>query len=220
MSSSRSLPEEISVVYKALRSEISWLHGRWICYKQLFAASPKRIDLLNESAGTFFYIIHYILLDEVQVMLSKLTDPARTKKFENLSLYLLQERIDHHADSVLASECQCLLDRLHEQCEPFRIRRNKQLAHLDLNTALKSPLVPLPDISRQMIEEALQTLRKYMNAIEGHYNDSEWDYEAFIMTSDGEDLVVTLRDGLRYEELVQKRKVAYDDWRLGKWHDA
>jgi hypothetical protein len=71
-----------------------------------------------------------------------------------------------------------------------------------------------------MIEDALGTVRRYLNAVELHYNDSEWGYEHFIMNSDGETLIATLRAGLRYEELVRDEKVPYDDWRQSKWHDA
>ena len=71
-----------------------------------------------------------------------------------------------------------------------------------------------------MVEDALLTIRTYLNAIELHYNNSEWGYEHFIMTSDGDALVATLRAGLRYEELVQERKLPYDDWQHGMWHDA
>jgi|GEM_PF-3329175 len=71
-----------------------------------------------------------------------------------------------------------------------------------------------------MVEDALLTIRTYLNTIEAHYNDSELGYEHFVMTSDGEALVATLRAGQRYEELVQERQIPFDDWRKGKWHDA
>lgn len=214
------MPTEISSVYDELHSEVTWLHGRWICYRQLFAHSPKRIDLLNETASTFFYILQEVLLDEVQVTLSKLTDPARSGMHENLSLEQLQERLVAHAATSLVATCQLSLDLLHKQCEPFRTRRHKTLAHLDLQVALRTPATPLPDVSRQMIEDALLTLRNYLNVIELHFNGSEWGYEHFIMTSDGDALIANLRAGLRYEELVQESKLSYDDWRHGKWHDA
>lgn len=215
------MPIEVSSVYDELRSEVTWLHARWICYRQLFAHSPKRIDLLNEAASTFFFIVQDVLLHEVQVTLSKLTDPARNGKNENLSLEQLQERLAAHTSPDLVATCKSELDRLHEQCKPFRARRNKKLAHLDLQVALRTPATPLPDVSRQMIEDALLTLRTYLNAIEGYFNDSEWGYEHFIMaSSDGDALLAILRAGLRYEELAQERKLPCTDWREGKWHDA
>lgn len=220
MKAVKQIPPEISSVYKELQSQVIWLHGRWICYRQLYAASPKRIDLLNASGATFFFIVQDILYDEVQVTLSKLTDPATSRKFENLSLEQLQGRLETLGDATLAVECRKLLDTLHTQCAPFRVRRHKKLAHLDLSTALRTQTQPLPAISRQMVEDALLTIRTYLNTIEAHYNDSELGYEHFTMTSDGEALIATLQAGQRYEELVKERKIPFDDWRKGKWHDA
>jgi len=59
-----------------------------------------------------------------------------------------------------------------------------------------------------------------MNAIEMHYNDSEWGYEDFILNDGSFALLATLRAGLRYEELVQDRALPFDDWRKGKWCEA
>src|SRR6185295_6641359 len=112
----KPIPADILTVYDELRSEVTWLHGRWICYRQLYAVSPKRTELLNESAGTFFYILQDVLFDEVQIALSKLTDPSRTGKFENLSLEQLQLRLEAHADTALSQECRKTLDTLHAQC--------------------------------------------------------------------------------------------------------
>jgi hypothetical protein len=217
-----SIPLQISELYDLLQTEVVWMHGRWACYRQLFAASDRRIDLLNECASAFFFIIQDVLLDEIQVSLSKLTDPASSLggKYPNLSLEQLQAQLDAHGDAHLAAANRKTLDLLHTQCQVFREWRNKKLAHLDLATAKKSSPNPIPGVSRQMIEDALKTLREYLNAIEAHYNDSEMGYEQFLMSSDGDALVGVLREGLRYEELMKEGKVPFDDWRQGKWHDA
>src|SRR5205814_2375279 len=115
--------------------------------------------------STFFFIIQDVLIDEVQVSLSKLTDPAKTGKHENLSLEQLQTRLDNHADATLAASNRKILDVLHSQCAPFREWRNKNLAHIDLLTAMKAAPNPLPGVSRQMIEDALASVRDYLNAI-------------------------------------------------------
>lgn len=215
-----SIPKNIDEVYEELKTEITWLHGRWIVYRQLFAESEKRVDLLNECASAFFYIIQDVLLGEVQVSLSKLTDPARSRRFDNLSLEQLQARLATHGGQALAAQTRSVLDALRLKCEPFRAWRNKRLAHLDLTTAMKSIPDPLPGISRQMIEEALALVREFMNKIEMHYRDSEVGYDHFIMQSDGEALVAMLRYGLRYEELLREETISYDDWHHGAWHDA
>lgn len=217
----RQLPGNIGEVFKELKDEIVWLHVRWIIYRQLFGHSEKRIELLNECARAFFYIIQDVLFGEIQVILSKLTDPARTGKIENLSLEQLQERIEMQGEKQLGIDLRKLLNNIHNKCQAFRKWRNKKLAHLDLLTTMKSSLNPLPGISRQMIEEALQVIRQYMNTIQSHYENVETDYEGFIMNgTDGEALISLLKYGLRYEELIKENKVSFEDWNRGEWKDA
>ena len=216
-----TIPSDIDEVFGLLKKEITWLHARWIVYRQLFGRSNKRIDLLNECAPALFYVIQDVLIGEMQVSLSKLTDPARSGKFDNLSLEQLQKQMEGLGEPQLAARLRELLDELHSRCTPFRAWRNKQLAHLDLSTAMKSNPDPLPGISRQMIEEALELVREYMNEIQRRYCHSETGYEHFIMAGgDGEALVAVLRSGMRYEEHVTEKNLALDDWRLGKWSDA
>jgi hypothetical protein len=220
ITTSSQVPQQFLAIYDELRSEITWLHGRWLTYRELFAEDPRRIDFLNECAGTFFYIIEEVLIDEVQVCLSKLTDPATTGKHDNLSLEQLQVQLNQYGEAALASNCRVILDRIHSQCQTFRVRRHKTLAHLDLPTAMKQLPQPLPGVSRQMIEDALESVRDFMNLIEAQYNNSEWGYEHFIMSHGAEALLATLRAGLRYEELTQDRALPFDDWRHGKWSNA
>lgn len=215
-----TIPPGISEIFEELRTEINWLHGRWIVYQELFGKSEKRIELLNECASAFFYVVQDVLLGEVQVSLSKLTDPADKGKFENLTLEQLHKRVEAHGEQQLSTNLRTLLDDLHRKCQPFRTWRNKRLAHLDLTTAMQSTANPLPEISRQMIEDALQVVREYMNSIERHYCDSEMGYEHFMISSGGDALVSMLKYGLRYEELLQDRKIPIDDWSKGSWRDA
>lgn len=216
-----SIPSNVNEIFQELKTEVTWLHARWIIYRQLFAQAPKRIDLLNECASTFFYTIQDVLIGDVQIALSKLTDPARTGANENLSFEQLQERVEKQGEPSLQTTLRQILDELKQKCVPFRTWRNKRLAHLDLTTAMKSTLNPLPGISRQMVEEALDLVRKYLNAIQIHYEKSETGYEHFIMTaSDGEALISMLKHGLRYEELIQDRKIALNDWEESDWKEA
>jgi AbiU2 len=213
-----NIPSQIDGIYLELQREIVWLHARWKIYRQLFGTSEKRINLLNESAASAFYVFQEVLFDEVQIALSKLTDPPRTLTKENLSLEQLQLRIEAEAPSELADTLRSLLDTIHTKCRAFRAHRNRRLAHLDLETAVRSGARPLPPVSRQMIEEALADIRAYMNAVEAHYNDSEMGYEHFAMRGgDGDALIWLLANGLRYGELLRIGRIPFDDQNEGKW---
>ena len=215
------MPPNIEEVFNELKKEITLLHARWIIYRQLFGHSERRIELLNECASTCFRIIQDALLGEVQITLSKLTDPARSRKDENLSLEQLQKLCEAQGEDDFVKSLQSLLSDLKNKCQAIRIRRHKQLAHLDLTTALQSNLNPLPGISRQMIEEALAVTREYMNIIERHYIGSETGYEHFLMSgSDGEALISMLKYGLRYEELINDKEMFLKERGKGQWQDA
>lgn len=211
-----TLPKDIAELFEELRTEITWLHGRWIIYRQLFGKSKARIDLLNECASNFFYIVHDVLLGEIKVSLTKLTEPDK----KSLSLEQLQRRVEARGGKQLISTLRKLLDELHGKCQPFIAWRNKRLAHLDLNTALRVDSNSLPDISRQMIEDAMHLMREYMNTIERHYCNDPMGYEYFWMNGDGEALISMLKYGISYKELFQDGKISLDDFLRGKWRDA
>jgi hypothetical protein len=215
------IPVNIEEVFREIREEVIWIHGRWIIYRQLFLHSDKRIDLLNEVASALFYLLQNLLQDEVQVALSKLTDPARTGKFENLSLEQLQERIEKDGDKKLSVELHEILKKLQVECVACRTWRNKQLAHLDLNTSLQKITDVLPPVTIEQIELALNLAREYLNKIERFYTESETGYDHFIMSSsDGDALVAMLKLGLRYEELRVAEKVPWEDSSHSEWRDA
>lgn len=215
-----NIPADLDVIFQELKTEIIWLHGRWKIYRQLFAHSEDRIHLLNECAPVFFYIMQDDLVSDVQVTLCKLTDPARKGKFDNLSLDQLQTRVEAQGEHQLAATLRNLLDDLHAKCQPFRRHRNKRLSHLDLSTVMQSSSSSLPDISRRMIEDALEVVRNYMNVIEMHYDQFATGYQHFFMVSDGDALVSMLKYGLRYQELQQEGKLSWSDWEDSKWKNA
>jgi hypothetical protein len=61
-----------------------------------------------------------------------------------------------------------------------------------------------------------------MNAIEGHYDDSEtaYDHSVFMPASDGDSLAHLLKAGLRYDQLLQDEVINWDDFQQSVWYDA
>jgi hypothetical protein len=214
-----NIPSHIQEIYRELHPEVVWLHARWKVYRQLFGTSERRIDLLNESAASAFYVFQELLFADVQIALSRLTDPPRVGRNENLSLDQLQLRVEA-VNGELAEILRPLLDQIHTRCAAFRAHRNQRLVHFDLETALRTGARQLPSVSRRMIEEALTSIRTYMNTIQGHYDDTETGYEHFIMHgTDGDALVWLLVKGLRYEELSDNGTIPHDDETEGSWRD-
>ena len=213
------MPESIKDIFNELKNQVVWLHTKWENYRQVFGTSEK-LKLLDECAHAFFLIIHNALIDDVLMSLSKLTDPAGKKTKKHLSFEKLQKRVKKNCDHELASQLQAKLDDLKKKSEVIRTHRDKRLAHLDSEVAMKQGL-NLDKISVKMVEEALALAGEYMNALEGHYYPTEFLYEGGISSyGDGDALVAILKDGLRLKELVRLDKSLGDNLFKGEWSDA
>lgn len=99
----------------------------------------------------------------------------------------------------------------HTLCALMRHRRNKQLAHYDLQTLLTAKTTPLPGPSRQEIEEGLAMLRNFMNTLQQPFTNASTAYQEICLTTDGNLLAEVLRGGLRYHELVRTGVIPWND---------
>lgn len=227
------IPESIEGIFDAIKREVLWLHAAQTVYRQLFAHSSKRIDLLNKCAPIAFYVFEELLLTEIQMSITRLTDPARTSGRDNLTLDQLHERIRDLGDDRLSCQILPILLDLRGVrstssepfqpgiCQAIRTHRNKRLAHFDLQTAMQQG-ANLEPVSLDQIEESMALVRKYMNTIEQHYTESDTDYEQILGMSmkDGDALVFFLKDGLDFGELAKKLNKRRNELRSGRWSDA
>lgn len=217
MTSALGVPE-IDDVWRAIDYEVSWLHGRWAIYRQIYGTSEARIDILNRSAGTFAHMLQDVLLDDVQLGLAKLGDPAITHikgvVLENLTLSNLCQLVT--TSGALVAELPPLLAAYDTACAKARDRRNKRIAHFDLETMLK-PKASLHGPSRAEIEAALEALRNLMNRVSLHYTGSQTAYNHIVLDSDGDSLIGILKRGLRYRDMVRDGAVPQDDLRASRW---
>jgi hypothetical protein len=180
-----TMPSDLLQVYESLWQDVAGLHSRWKLYSQLFRVSESQVEFLREMAPSFFGVLQNTFLDDILMAFSRITDPARQGRKENLTLKLLAERIDPSTYPELHQRVDGLADDIVAHCAPFRDLRNRSLAHKDLPTALHYHPDPLPGISRSMIDDALRMLRTLMNAIQGDFDHAETAYEHIIQRGDG-----------------------------------
>ena len=207
------IPLAVHDLWSALEAEVVWLHGRWIIYRQLYGTSSERIQLLNESAGTFFNVLNQTLLHDVQLSLSKLGDPAGTGARTNMTLAALVEAFKNCSENEIVAKVEPLLAAFNASCSKIRHRRNKWIAHFDRTTMLGSKVNPRQGPSRNEIEVALEALRNFMNCVQLHYLESQTMYSDFVMDSDGEHLIFALKRAVRYKQLVKDKIIPHDDLR-------
>jgi hypothetical protein len=210
----QEMGHELGTTYAALRNEAFWAYSKWNQYKQLYARSSERIDLLNQVAGFFFGLTQTSLLEDVILHLARLTDPLDSgKNKENLTLYKLPKLI---ADAQLKADIDKLIETTSSTWETARAWRNRHLAHRDFALAMVSSANPLPGISREDIEAALLSVRAVLNRLAKHYWNSEVAYQQFTAIGrDADTLVYYLNLGLRAEkqrlDRLERGEISLDD---------
>ncbi len=205
------IPSEISEIWEFLNSEITWLHGRWNVYRQIYGTNPERIELINWAAPTFFFFIERVLINDVQLTLIKLADPARTCGRDNATLEALVVLLENHCADAPIPALRSSLIEYRNRCKSILHRRHKDLAHFDLSVQLGNKAEVLPGPSRQEIEDALKALRQFMNLLFAHYKDTQMGYEHFSLHTDGNTLLYQLQRAHRYEQLEELGTIPFDD---------
>jgi hypothetical protein len=78
----------------------------------------------------------------IQLTLSKLSDPEKTLKKENATVHHLVKEIEKLNTPELTAKIQPLYKSLSDGCKPVRELRNKVIAHLDRDIALRKATIP------------------------------------------------------------------------------
>jgi hypothetical protein len=94
----------------------------------------------------------------------------RESKKESLSLFRLVNMVDPQQYPDLRPIVQSIWGKIDNTCKPFRLHRHQRIAHIDL-ARVQSTIELLPGISRQMIEDILDSIRGLMNAICGYFDE-------------------------------------------------
>jgi hypothetical protein len=215
------IPQQIEPLWAALYEEVVNLHAYWIIFEQLFGKSQARHELRYASARHLFRVVEDALGTDVQLTLSKLSDPAAKGRYQNATLPRLFDEVALMTNDPLIGEIEAHLKAFNAACNPIRERRDRLIAHSDLSTVLgdsNRPLLSEPTVNE--IEAALTPLRDFMNAIALAFGETATVYEHFISREDGDDLVLLLKMAHRYMDLQKADRIPWDDWQQSGYRDA
>jgi len=169
-------------LYHALYSEVIWLHVKWQQYRRLYAKSKNRIALLNKTAGFFFGMVEDALWNDVLLHITRMTDTRKG----TLTLDRLPKAIK---DTKLATKVRKLVHVARARSEFAREWRNRHIAHRNLELALHAKVQPLPDASRQDVEQALASIREVLNLLHRERVGDDVAFEHVLTYDDADALV-------------------------------
>ncbi|WP_303672731.1 AbiU2 domain-containing protein [Vampirovibrio chlorellavorus] len=193
---------QLKKVYEILREISVYIEF----YKQLFCKNNNRIEIINESAGTFFVYCRNAIVESIVMRLSKLTDAPTMGRYNNLTITTLLQNIVPTSNpdySSIKSQIQNLAILL----ETVREKRNKHLGHLDLDNFSQEYPITLEELC-----EGVSRLEAIFNAIIRHlpeglsYSpDTTCFFEPILdFHSDARAALIMLERGRRFKKMVQE----------------
>lgn len=148
---------------KAVNSEVIQLAFRWKIFCQLFDSGPENIELLNKSGSNVFSLFQRLVIDDVMICLSRLTDPEKSLGNENASIRNVVAKSKACLSAPTIAEVELLVITLDSHVQNVRKHRNKVLAHADLSHALN--VSALPPVTYDELEKAMNTLQEILSKV-------------------------------------------------------
>lgn len=191
--------DELGSLFSFLWSDYLNLHQKWNEYLELFATDEKRLHILNETAPGFFRIVQDMLWQSILVHLCRISDgvghPKKSNAVIRRMLLITPEMVD---------ELEPLLLKVERSTSFAREARNKQLAHSDLDVALRQAEPPKFG-SRSDIRSAIDSIDAVMHLVELRYPKSATAYNAIRNIGGARNLLYYLREGLQAQNARMER---------------
>jgi hypothetical protein len=196
----KHISPKLKDIFNQLSHQVTNLSWKWQTFNMLFGDSAEKVDLLNKTAGNFFHLVQLMLQNDFLLILSRITDPSKLGGQENLVINSLLENLNEDEHPKFYNEFKIEIERVKNLCKPFKIYRNKTIAHNDLFVKLKYEKEPLPGIPIDNIKKAIEALQNTMNIFSAYFFDSTTYYDEVFENCGTKSLFTYLQKGWEYYE--------------------
>ena len=194
-----------------LKIQLVTLHARWQDYKSLFGHSQERVDLLNQCAGGFSHSIQFAMLQQIELYMVRLLDPAKQRSGNKNMTF---QRLIHLAEEVYQESqvihVRQMLERAMECSSRLRRRRNKAVAHLDVQAIQNKDRVILEWPRIEEVDACLEALVDLANAFEQMSGLPIMCCELADTWAGSEAVVNHLTNSLRLKQLVKDGVLSHE----------
>jgi hypothetical protein len=176
------------VIYNTIKNNVFWIDIKWKEYKIQFA-NRTNIDVLEDAASFYFYMIRQIMIDDILLHICKITSSIG-KKYPYLSIRRLPDLVEpQYRDSLVM-----LIDNALQKAKFAEDRRNRYIAHYSLDLVLNKDARPLENVDYERIEAAILSLKKVIIYIYEEIMHSGISSEAIYPLENANALVQRLRN--------------------------
>lgn len=145
----------------------------WITYKQyinLFGVNKQRVDLINSSAGSFFYNVERIYWQSCVLAVCRLTDPVKSMGKDNLTINRLPALVPTSFEKM--DELTMLVNEAVHTASFHRERRNKTIGHSDFMVATGRATFE-NQATRKKMQDAIFSIHKPLQQISLEIGDTD-----------------------------------------------
>ena len=168
------LPATIQSVFPYLEGETCQLHEYWATYEHLFMLDPRWTKFFSERFGPLLVVLQHLLVDEMFLTISRLTD-KNSRSQDNLSLWSLLQGVPFAKNASFETEVDVALENIATIAASIRTHRHKRIAHFDLEVSLKSGL--LPTVKFKEIKTLLNRIDEFINLFHAEFEDSSFLFD-------------------------------------------
>ena len=111
-------------VFETVDRQVQQIFARYEIYNQLFNSGDGNVELLNASGSYVFHIFQRLLLDDMLLALSRMTDPEGRLGQENASINFLFALSKPHLSAENADAATAAIARLDAHVSNIRVHRN------------------------------------------------------------------------------------------------
>src|SRR6266480_2975682 len=203
----KRIPEKLRETYAHLAGNVMWTYGSLEELMSLFGTS-ENVHLLNETAPAFFVRHQGLLIDDIALSLSRMTDEkqsgSRKNSQENLTLARLLDLPDAQCEQ-LRTELKKRWAKIRDTAKQLRTYRHKRLAHSDLAHHL-SPSTKLgADISIGSMKKLLDQISDFLSTFDCFFTGVETtSYSPPVSYGDADDLIAYLKLAIDTENKAKK----------------
>jgi hypothetical protein len=202
------LGKEFGNLYDNLMNETYWIQGKWYEFKELYAKDKKTIELLNNTAPDFFYIIQSVLIENIILGIARITDPEKSygkKGRTNITIKAIPKFI---SNKKLKSRLEKHIQKIDSAASFCRDWRNRHITHKDYSLNLDHlNSVPLEIASREKIKIVLSKIHRFFSIIEKHYFGHGTSFELIPNLKGAIALIYHLNNSVKFNKMQFEEKV-------------
>lgn len=151
--------DERKYLFEELCGEAGWAVHYWRLDQRLFG-DRQHVDVMRKTAPIFFGLHQRLLIDGMLLSIQTLLDPAISSRGDkSATLEMLLHGLPRGANATTRS-LRKRLARMRKECEEIKDWRNREGAHLDLQTVLIQ--APEPKVRLRVVAQVTKDIIEFL----------------------------------------------------------